>query len=305
MVQHLLVHVGYHKTATTWMQRRLFTSAHGYRQIADHADVFRHIVQPHGLHFSADGMRALMAARMAAVGPAEVSVISSEILSGHPFQGGHESDVYAARLAGIAPRARILISIRAQQKILPSVYMQYLLRGGTLPYDRFFDGTDELGYFGFTPRHFEYDLLVARYQQLFGAQNVHVLTQESLQRDMDAAAQALAGFAGATGFVGLSAAARNVDAASYPEYAAPVLRRINHVQASTLNPAPLIRLGTTPQGLYKIAGYLFKHPPLSSLLQQRKPVSAYAKRRFAGYFGPSNARLAALVPHPLDLSGYD
>ncbi|PIL21171.1 hypothetical protein P775_05680 [Puniceibacterium antarcticum] len=287
------------------MQRLLFTPEHGYRQIAGHGDVFSHIVQPHGLQFDPDGMRALISDRLSTVAESEVPVISSEILSGHPFQGGHESDVYAERLARIAPDARILISIRSQLRILPSVYMQYLLRGGTMPWEQFFEGTDEPGYFGFTPQHFEYDHLVAQYQSLFGAGNVHVLTQERLQKDMDGAARAVADFAGNGGFAALSAASRRVDAASYPEYGAPVLRRINHVQSSTLNPAPLLNLGTTPKGLYKIAGYVLKRPFLAKLLAGRKPVSDHVRRRFAGRFHDSNLRLARLATHPLDLEGYD
>lgn len=304
MSDRLLLHIGYHKTATSWMQQRLFTPAHFYRQIADHADVFAHVVQPHGLRFDPAPMRDLIAARRKALPSGEVSVISSEILSGHPFQGGHESDVYAARLHEIAPEARILISIRAQMKILPSVYMQYVLRGGTQAYDRFFDGTDELGYFAFTPQHFEYDLLVAHYQALFGVHNVYVLTQESLQTDMAGAAHRLAEFAGNDRFSGLSQAARRVYVPSYPEYAAPVLRRINHLQKSTLNPAPIVSLGTTPKGLYRLAGYALRRPPFTTLLGNKKPVSDYVTRRFSGYFTASNARLAALIAHPVDLSAY-
>jgi hypothetical protein len=303
MTAPLLLHVGYHKTATTWMQRQLFMPAHGFRQVAFHREAFDHVVAPHGFDFDPAPLAARLAESSAALAPGEVPVLSSEILSGHPFQGGHESDVYAERLARIAPGARVLISIRSQLKILPSVYMQYVLRGGTLPWDRFFAGTDELGYFAFTPKHFEYDRLVAHYQRLFGPERVHVLTQESLQRDMAAAAAAVAAFAGAR-FSGLTAAARRVEGASYPEYAAPLLRRINHVQKSTLNPWPVMALGRTPYGLFRAAGWLLRRPPFPALLGGRRPVTAHVAARFAGHYRDSNARLAAIVTHPLDLSGY-
>lgn len=52
-----LIHVGYHKTATTWMQQLLFTPDHGFRQIAGHREVFDHIVGPHGLEFDADSIQ--------------------------------------------------------------------------------------------------------------------------------------------------------------------------------------------------------------------------------------------------------
>lgn len=303
--QPLLLHVGYHKTATTWMQQRLFQPRYGFRQLATHGEVFRHIVQPHGLRFEAGPMRALIAGRRAEMGPDEWPVISSEILSGHPFQGGHESDVYAERLAQIAPDARILISIRAQHRILPSVYAQYLLRGGTMTPEQFFEGTDVIGYFAFTPEHFEYDLLTAHYQRLFGADRVYLLTQESLKADMAGAMAGLARFLDRETIPPIAEDDRRVYAPSYPEHALAVLRRINHVQSSVLNPAPILRLGTTPRGLYRVAGWALRRPPFSTLLGGRKPVSTYVAQRFAGRYGSSNARLAVLATHPLDLSGYE
>ena len=133
---------------------------------------------------------------------------------------------------------------------------------------------------------------------------MHVLTQESIRDDMDAAARALADFTGNTQFEGLAPSASAVYAASYPEYAVPVLRRLNHVQSSTLNPRPVIALGRTPKGLYRGAGYLLRRPPLSTLLKGRKPVSEYVREKYAGHYDDSNARLKDMVTHPLDLSGY-
>ncbi len=301
----LLLHIGYHKTATTWMQVHLFQPPHGFRQMLTHRDVHQLIVKPHGLRFDPAPVRALLAERLARLEPGEVPVISSEILSAHPFMGGHDSDIYAERLAAIVPQARILISIRNQLSILPSVYMQYLLRGGTMPYDLFYQGTDEPGYFGFVDTHFDYHLLVAHYQRLFGADSVYVLPQEALKADMAGAAAALADFAGATRFAGLAPAARKVHAPSYPEYLVPVLRRINHVQASTLNPTPILRLGATPNGLYRSLGYVLRRPPFSTLFQGKRPVSAHVRQTFAGRYGASNRALMATVTHPLDLPGYE
>lgn len=299
-----LLHVGYHKTATTWMQRRLFQPVHGYRQMATHREISDLVVRPLGRDFDPAAMRAHVAAGMAGLEPGEVPVLSSEILSGHPFLGGRESDAFAARLKAIFPQARILISIRAQMRILPSVYMQYVLRGGTMPYDLFFAGTTEPGYFGFVPEHFEYDRLVGLYGELFGAENVHVLTQESLRADIDAAAAQLAAFAGATRFARLSDKDRDATGVSYPEYAVPVLRRINHVQTSTMNPRPIVSIGKTPGGLYGAAGWLMRRPFVARLLGDPRPVTAHVRRTFAGRYDASNARLRALVGSGIDLGGY-
>ncbi|MBF9036668.1 hypothetical protein HKCCE2091_20730 [Rhodobacterales bacterium HKCCE2091] len=305
MPDPLLIHIGYHKTATTWMQAQLFTPRHGFRMLADHDEIFARVVQPHGLWFDPAPMQDLIADRSAGLPAGHVPVVSSEILTGHPFHGGQMSDDYARRLHAIAPGAKILVSIRAQLKILPSVYMQYLLRGGTMPCETFFDGTDVPGFFGFRPEHFEYDRLIALYQDLFGAENVYILTQESLAADMEAAAAALAAFAGATAFDGLDPDARGVRGASYPEFAVPVLRRINHVQRSVINPTPPVSFGYTPDGLYRAVGYLVRRPPFPKLFGARKPVTDHVRSRFAGHFAESNARLAALMVRPVDLSRYE
>lgn len=296
----LIVHVGFHKTATSFLQEVLMLPVYGYRPLTHHRDVFAHIVQPHGFDFDPQGMRDLLADRMQDVQPGEVPVMSSEILSGHPFQGGHQSDVYAQRVKAIAPDAKILITIRDQMAILPSVYMQYLKRGGTMRYDRFFAGTNETGYFGFTPAHFAYDRLIGLYQSLYGADQVVVVQQESLKTDLDGAVAKLAVDLGNTLFTGLKPAAKATYVPSYPEYAVPVLRRINHVQASTLNPAPVMKLGTTPGGLDRWAGAVLRRPPFKGWLGSKTPVSDYVKREFDGYYTASNARLAKMIGQPLD-----
>ena len=128
----LLLHVGYHKTATTWMQKLLFVPKYGFQQIAGHKEVHENIVAPHGLRFDPAPMRELIDKGVRSLSNALVPVISSEILSGHPFYGGIGSDVYADRLKQVAGDGRILVSVRSQTKVLVSVYMQYLLRGGTM-----------------------------------------------------------------------------------------------------------------------------------------------------------------------------
>lgn len=304
MTAPVLVHIGYHKTATSWMQQRLFVHEHGYHQIARHREVWDHIVAPHGLLFDPEGMRGVIRAGLGDLPAGTVPVISSEILSGHPFFGGMGSDDFARRLKAIAPGAKILISIRAQLRILTSVYMQYLLRGGTVSPELFFAGDPELGFYGFRAEHFEYHRLVKLYQDLFGVGNVHVITQESLKSDMDGATERLAAFAGNGHFTGVLPTHRSAYAPSYPEYAVPVLRRINKLQKSVLTPAPTLRLGTTPDGFYRAFGYVLRRPPFSWLLGNYHPVSVHVEKVFNGRFDDSNRELQKLIRHPLDLSGY-
>ena len=304
MTAPVLFHVGYHKTGTTWLQLRLFTERYGYRQLADHAEISRLLVDCHGLAFDPADMRDLLARRHEETGDL-VPVVSSEIMSGNPFLGGWGSDVFAHRIKAVAPEARILVTIRAQLRILPSVYMQYLLRGGTMSHQRFFEGTEVPGYWGFDARHFHYDRLVGLYQELFGAENVLVVTQEQLQSDVQGFMDSVAAFAGNPRPQALQPGDAGQQSPSYPDYAAPILRRVNHLQRNILNPQPAIPLGQGSKGPYKAVGYGLKSGAVRSLIGKRKPVADYVKSRFAGSFADSNRRLAEIVRHPLDLSRYE
>lgn len=300
----LLVHIGYHKTATTWLQAQFFRNFHGFKKILDHNDVFRLITGPHGLVFDPSLARNEIKDRIASVPDGIVPVVSSELLSGNPFFGGRESDTFAERLHQIWPEARILITIRAQIRILPSVYMQYIQRGGTLHHSNFFLDETDLGYVWFSPVHFEYDRLLSKYHALYGKEAVHLMQQESLARDPETACGDLARFANASNYQGLVKDAMKSRGESYPEYSVWALRRVNHFQRSVLNRQPVVELGVNPDGLYRATGYIFTRPLLKKRLSDRRPISQWVKARFSGRFQESNARLADISPQPLDLSAY-
>lgn len=304
MTKTLLIHIGYHKTATSWLQQRVFQPENGFAPLMSHQEVWDLIVRPHGLRFDPMPARKLVEDRMQDLADGLLPVISSEVLSGHPFFGGRGSEIYANRLEQTFPDARILISIRDQFRIIPSVYMQYLQRGGTQSAKAFLDGTDEPGFHGFDPKHFNFDRLVAHYDSLFGRSRVHVLTQEAVSRDPDAAVSDLASFAELSAFDGLRADAKAAYAPSYPEYGAAILRRVNHVRPSILNQAPILSLGGGRKGVYAAVGWLVRRGWAKTLIGGGTPVRNLVARRFAGAFAASNQRLAALRPD-LDLTGYE
>ncbi|HEY0435615.1 MAG TPA: hypothetical protein VGC92_03190 [Phenylobacterium sp.] len=299
----LLIHVGYHKTATTWLQRILFQPDFGYTPIMSHEEVFAHLVKPHALVFDPEPVKALIDARRGRGAAGAADVISCEILSGNPFFGGRESDEYARRLKAVAPDARILLSIREQHRALASLYMQYISRAGTLTPKAFFADEPVMGYFAFAPEHFEYHRLVGFYRDLFGAENVHVSTQEALVRDSLQLARELGGFAGATGPKDLSEMSKDPVGVSQPESSAFLLRRINHFQSGPAGLGPVLDLGPVSNLAYRATGALARGP-LKPLLKEVKPVTAFVAKRFAGRYEESNRALKAMVGERTDLTGY-
>ena len=51
MDKPVLIHIGYHKTGTTWFQKILFRPEFGLPPIMSHEEVFATLVRPHELAF--------------------------------------------------------------------------------------------------------------------------------------------------------------------------------------------------------------------------------------------------------------
>jgi hypothetical protein len=198
----LLVHIGYHKTGTAWLQNAWWSDpTTGYKWISEHSGKHpvRRIVLERPFEFDAEDIRRKLdklVERARAKGL--LPVVSLERLSGHPFSGGYDSKQNADRLREVVPDAKVLIVIREQKSIIASTYKQYVTAGGIAPLDQFIDPPTTVGArvppFDF--RHFEYDHLIRYYQTLFGKDAVLVLPYDELLRNGRAFIEAIAQFAG-------------------------------------------------------------------------------------------------------------
>ncbi len=300
--QRTLIHIGYHKTGSTWLQDILFQPKYGYIPLMNHREVFENIVRPHGLLFQPQAPQKLILERTKKLDSKMVGVISSEILSGNPFYGGRESDQFAQHLYKIDPNARILISIRSQVPMLVSVYMQYISRGGTLSPEAFFSDHPIIGYTCFSPEHFEYHRLIKLYHTLFGIDNVMVVTQESLAENALSFAQNISNFAKA---IPLTALNNNQVGTSNPEYTAWLLRRINHFRSGPVSCEPMIDLGLFSDTLYRIIAALGRQTLIKHLLKDSCPIKSYVTTCFEGRFQKSNRQLKAMLGAKINLARYD
>ncbi len=300
--QQTLIHIGYHKTGTTWLQKVLFQPTYGFSSLMSHEEVFKNIVRPHGLLFNPENAQKLLSKRRNDLELKMTGIISSELLCGHPFYGGRESDQFAQHLYKIDPKARILITIRSQIPMIVSVYMQYISRGGTLSPKVFFSNNPVMGYTRFAPEHFEYHRLIALYHNLFGRDNVLVMTQESLAKNPLDFAQKISTFTDSTPIDNLKT--ENKVAISNPEYIACLLRRINHFKAGPASDEPIIDLGSFSNNLYRVAGALGRQSMVKKLLKNVRPVREYVKLRFEGEFQESNRQLKDMLMGDIDLNSY-
>ncbi|HZT45237.1 MAG TPA: sulfotransferase domain-containing protein [Gaiellaceae bacterium] len=244
-----LLHIGYHKTGTNWLQEQLFGDARtGYRWLGKQplSHPVHTLVRARPLDFDPGAVRAAFEPLLADAERAELlPVVSFPRLSGHPYSGGYDSKLIADRLAEVFSEARVLIVVREQRSMIVSVYKQYVNAGGEAPLGRFLQPAKQREWRlpRFDYGHFAYDRLIAYYRSLFGADSVLVLPYEQLVRDGPSFVRAIGRFAGrelpeeVLGALPFHVRSNSAQTALGIAIARPLNR---FRRSSDLNPAPLL-----------------------------------------------------------------
>lgn len=296
----LLLHPGFHKTATSWLQATVFSEKRLFRSLMDHHEIDDLLVRPHDLDFDPDVVAERIGKLRENPEPGIVDVISSEILSGNIIMGSRDSRSLVGRLAATAGPAKVLLTVRAQKPIMKSIYLQYIKRGGRLSIEEFLTFKAEPGYFWFDPSSLEFDKLARAYADHFGPENLMVLPQELLQRDRPRYLRLL------MSFVGLEESEAEHDLAklsakgiSPPVSGIPLLRLANSIGQSPFNPRSKSRLA--PLGsLIERAGYRWTAGETRADSKMKQAIDA----KLMHQYGPSNTRLAEYCPVELASLGY-
>ncbi|MFM1823627.1 MAG: hypothetical protein RI967_1893 [Planctomycetota bacterium] len=297
----LLIHIGYHKAASTWLQRTLFApSSERFAPVLGLEATLDRFVRPHALEWRAGGaILELAAAVEAARARGRTPVLSCEELSGNPHAGGMASAEIAARLARVAPAARILVVVRRQPDAIASTYRQFVRRGGTLSARRYL--AERRGHFrmpGFRADHWRYDLLVERYRALFGGARVKVLPFEALAADPARFAAEIAAFAGTAPPATLSPLVENRGSSAL---ATAILRRTNRLfMRDDVNPGAPLRWWRVSHAVQAADRAVLAR--LSGWHESR--LARAVEEVCAGRYEESNARLAAMTGVDLARFGY-
>jgi len=181
-VADILVHIGYHKTGTTWLQRVLFNnSAIGFALPFSNQEILPLLVYPHALDFNPHTCRKHFQPKLVEASKRGlIPVLSSEELSGNPHSDGYASKEFADRLMAVFPEARILIVIREQKDMIVSTYKQYVKVGGPCSLAEYLRppvrGRERIPLFDWD--HFKYHRLIGYYLRLFDRSRILVLPYE-------------------------------------------------------------------------------------------------------------------------------
>jgi len=308
-----LVHIGYHKTASTWLQVHLFKHPDvGLRSIGKSAiDVrARELVSTRALEFDAQAVRERFAPALDEVRERGLlPVVSNERLSGHPVSGGFDSKEIADRLAEVFPGAKVLMVIREQRSMIRSVYKQYVLAGGPCTFPKFVDGPEDpnarvpqfdLGFY-------QYDRLLRHYRSRFGDGNVLALPYEQFVRDPPGFVEAIGAFAGRpiAPEVAGSMKFREVRHRTPPAVMIGLTRWGNRLaRRSQYHPAPVVDSPRLFAGVQRVArSETVRGLVPRRLLESRdRALEAMIEAAVGDRYVESNRRTAELTG--LDLGGY-
>lgn len=196
MIDDALIHIGYHKTGSSWLQEEFFVDTSPYflplsedgTSTALASDfVFtadRQLLSPF-----ADNQAVIMeklekvATRSNGQMTHKIPVLSSERLSGNPHASSFDAKAIAERLYKVFPRGRVLIMIREQKSMILSCYFQYLASSGWDSLPRYLHTTYDGRRPGFSKEVLYYLPLIREYQRLFGDDRVLVLPFEMFRTE--------------------------------------------------------------------------------------------------------------------------
>lgn len=183
-----IVHIGYHKTASTWFQKVFYPSVSNLCYV-DRKKVLQAFYSDTAFTFDVDKARSLLCGSNI---NNKSLILCEESLSGSPHNGGLNgllSKEIACRIKQVMPDSRIVVFVRNQIDMIASAYRQYVKEGGTFSVDaylhpyEFYKGFMPEKFPCFTFEHFRYVDLIKFYIDLFGRENVHVFLYEDLRKD--------------------------------------------------------------------------------------------------------------------------
>lgn len=194
----IVLHIGYHKTATSWLQKKFFENdelpINALARYEDRAKWLTEILKP-DYTYCPEVLKGYINENYKR---GSINVLSIERLSGYPITGGYDSYTLAHRLHDLIPDAKVIISTREPKSMIKAAYIEYLKANGaeTLPELLKTKRNVFLRKPTFNLAFFKYQHLINTYDKLFCSSNVLLLPIELLQDKPSLYIELLASFMG-------------------------------------------------------------------------------------------------------------
>ncbi|WGL15262.1 hypothetical protein PVT68_10815 [Microbulbifer bruguierae] len=306
MSDDILFHVGYIKTATTYLQNQIQNgSLPGLALGAGketRAQLVANFILADDFEFDAQLPRERLAAFNHDIQQRGcLPVWSEETLLGNPPSSRYDGYLNARKIKACYPNARILITVRKQQDIVLSIYREYVLGGGNLQLEQFIGTGDEsLSYSPLLRAEFlHFDRAVGHYIQLFGEDRVLVLPQELLNSEPDTYYQLFSNFTGKS-FSAPKYANRDHAAENY--FTFQLRRKLNPLFPK--DPCKPVNSGYR-KTFNRVLFHLNRLPGMQQSNRKFEKFRQTISNRYKHSFVNSNRNLMAITGLPLDQLGYD
>lgn len=312
--QEPLVHIGYPKALSGWLQWFFFQPAYGFVTVAQTVDAMLGIIGRPTFEFDCSVLEEQSREFRHQHGPLpadKVPVITGENLVGAAFSGGTGAPVIAQRLHTCLPRARILIVIREQHRLVYSLYGESVRAGGMAhSLRRMLNPAAGERIPQFHPSFLRYDGLVRYYRELYGPSRVKVLPVEAFREDPSAFTEEIKQFASS------EAPVKPLD----PEELSTQINTSSRpltLSLLRLKNAYQVQNGTNPRGKHvDTFANMFRRDRASQRLDARLPrtrLDHWLERRhrrqirasLQGEFAASNRRLSEMIDADLGRYGYE
>ncbi len=319
----LVLHIGYHKTATTYLQECVFNN---------HPEIF-YLGRPwlneeirnffvrykfsHDLNFDPvlfkkdfeDILKRILdncENKDFLVQNKKIFLISHESLHSGPEWFGIDVTNRAKRLNTVFPFAKIIIGIRNQIDYIESNYKQYIHLGGKLGFKKFLYESFACNYC-LLPK-LQYDRVISLYRNLFGNNSVYAYFQEDLKKNPERALSNIMKFLEVSPDIQFKQAITNK---SQSNVFVHLLRIFNKFLANDYNEQYYHRfIGKQKAKEYvrwRLA-YLLKKKTgktvLKKISNQRKLLRKAEVQFIKGYFCESNKKLSILLKRDIRDLGY-
>lgn len=311
----ILIHAGYHKTGTTFLQQNLFADQKaGYCSPVDRNELRNMIIRTNPFIFDPAAVRKkCMPSVTEAIQKGTVPVLSHEQFTGQPAGSGYgirrrqreiSRKEVANRLQACFPEAKVFIVIREQKEMIKSIY-KYFVSGwhGKLSasIDQFLD--QKMLEDGYGPLfHLDYLLfhhVIEHYQSLFGRDSVLILPYEWLRDQPIEFVNRINSFTGNNSSVSIENKKVNQ---SNPASLCSVQRHINRLLASPDKP------GYYSKPEKKVSDFLVKmnrYVPEKIHIKYERKLTEKISQLTEGVFSDSNRKTEKLTGLDVSALGYE
>lgn len=267
-----IVHVGLPKTATTFLQWKVFPYLAGLHYVDYSActKIFQQIIYGDPLDYSIEEIKTEL------VSKEQPTLYSFESLAGSPFyyKGiGRSTVPQTLKALGFD---KVIITIRNQEKAIDSYYRQFVAQGGTLSFKNWLDLNDRrpIPQKYFRHSYLKYDGLLRKYLHVFGKENILLLTQEELNEDREKFINKIAAFTHSSYKVPPDFNPKKSNQ-SLTNLSILLLRFINHFTFSSIRPFHMVSRHISSRTAWKLFAAVLDPYLIRFFSRRRSYISKY------------------------------